>query len=161
MKVCTKCKVEKPIDDFYKAAKYKDGHMTQCKKCRYVAHALYRANGGLEKERLREQARKELNPNRSKDRRLKSKYDITLEQYNNMLQLQSNCCYLCKVSVDSGRRFVVDHDHETGAVRAILCNSCNVGIGLLNDNPELLVNAARYIEYFKQRIIKGDSSANY
>lgn len=58
--------------------------------------------------------------------------------------LEGNCT-LCK----KHGKLVLDHDHETGEFRARLCSSCNVGLGMFNDNAELLRSAADYITYHK------------
>jgi hypothetical protein len=61
-----------------------------------------------------------------------------------MRELQNFCCYLCGDKVNE--YLCVDHDHNTGLYRKLLCRSCNSGLGLLKDNPELLRKAASYIE---------------
>ena len=65
-----------------------------------------------------------------------------------MLQDQGSKCKLCLTDKPLGPRnsFVVDHCHETGKVRGLLCNHCNTGIGKLHDDPELLEKAAAYIK---------------
>lgn len=84
---------------------------------------------------------------------LKSKYGLTLEQYDELLASQHGCCMIC--SEKPGKRSMgVDHDHaccpgETSCgdcVRGLLCHRCNVGIGMFNDDPNLLRAAAAYIE---------------
>jgi len=76
----------------------------------------------------------------------KRKYGITLEDYDAMLEKQGGCCAICK-SETSKRNdyFMVDHDHETGAVRGLLCSPCNSAIGLLGDNISTLQNAINYL----------------
>ena len=74
-------------------------------------------------------------------------YNITEEQYDQMLEAQSGRCAICGTDTPTGKwkAFAVDHDHKTGLVRALLCNECNRGIGLLKDSAELLQKAANYI----------------
>ena len=70
-----------------------------------------------------------------------------------MLVRQDGRCAICG-RTDSGRpgaRFYVDHDHATGSIRALLCISCNVGIGLLDDSPERVLAAAAYVESYATR----------
>jgi hypothetical protein len=79
----------------------------------------------------------------------KRKYGITRAEYEDMLERQGGRCAICGVEP---RRFYVDHDHDTDTVRALLCSSCNVGIGLLQDDPELLRLAALYIEAHQGKV---------
>lgn len=89
--------------------------------------------------------RKEEIRKRQRQYRLKRQYSLSAEQFTDMFQRQGNACALCKSST-TAHHWAVDHNHKTGAVRAILCHNCNVGIGHLQDNPELLRSAANYIE---------------
>jgi hypothetical protein len=87
------------------------------------------------------------NPHARKERHLQKKYNITLEQRNNLLTLQGNVCALCSCPhPNRDGDWAVDHDHRTGMVRGILCHHCNAGLGLLKDDPKLLREAARYVE---------------
>src|SRR5260370_15188668 len=63
------------------------------------------------------------------------KYGLTLTQYNQMWAKQDFSCYLCG---DDESTMYIDHNHESGKVRGLLCNSCNRGIGLLKDNSVVL-----------------------
>jgi lysine/ornithine N-monooxygenase len=77
----------------------------------------------------------------------KRRYGITQEQYENMLTKQNYCCAIC--STDTvGRNhtaFHVDHNHDTGKVRGLLCDKCNRGLGYFNDNPKFLKKASEYL----------------
>ena len=80
---------------------------------------------------------------------LKHKFGITEIQYNEMLKNQNNACAICK-STESGdsrtTKLAVDHCHETGVVRGLLCSSCNKAIGFLKDSIENLKNAIGYLK---------------
>lgn len=79
----------------------------------------------------------------------KKRYGINLEEYNTMFDEQKGCCAICKEhQTETNKRLVVDHDHITGEVRMLLCNKCNVGLGMFKDNPELLEQAAQYIRRY-------------
>jgi len=66
-----------------------------------------------------------------------------------MLKSQNGNCAICGIDQPSnGRRLAVDHDHETGKVRALLCGNCNTGMGSFMDNPKLLQKAINYLETF-------------
>lgn len=71
-------------------------------------------------------------------------YGITPEEYDRMLLAQDKCCALCRRLLET--RICIDHDHATGQVRALLCVSCNSGLGDLQDDPELMRRAAEYVE---------------
>ena len=82
---------------------------------------------------------------------LKSKYNLTEEQYNEMLRLQNGVCAICRQPESAMRRgkirnLCVDHCHTTGQVRGLLCVACNLSIGYLKDSALLLRVAADYIE---------------
>jgi hypothetical protein len=77
---------------------------------------------------------------------LKRMYGITAEQYDAMLLKQDNKCAIC-LQEDKGKRLAVDHCHKTGRIRGLLCGNCNLALGLLQDNPDLLNKAAAYLKY--------------
>lgn len=80
----------------------------------------------------------------------KRKYGITLDDYNAMLAAQGGHCALCEKTPEDEKRFKrlnVDHCHETGRVRGILCTRCNFAIGILGDNEAGLSAALRYIRH--------------
>jgi hypothetical protein len=76
---------------------------------------------------------------------MKSKYGITLEDYNQMYDLQSGVCKICGQAETNGKRIAIDHNHITGKVRGLLCNHCNIGLGKFFDNPQLLQSAINYL----------------
>jgi hypothetical protein len=84
------------------------------------------------------------NPERHKGHRLK-KYGITYADFTAMLDRQDSRCAICRDPLDLGKNTHVDHCHDTGAVRGILCNRCNVAIGLLRNDPGIALGAARYL----------------
>lgn len=78
---------------------------------------------------------------------LERHYGVTIEQYDVMLKEQDNRCAICGTAeCSSGRNFAVDHDHETGRVRGLLCGNCNVGIGNLRDDINIMKRAIAYLE---------------
>jgi len=85
------------------------------------------------------------------DKHLQRKYGITIHDYGKMLVAQNGKCAICG-SEEAGNRegqpkaFAVDHDHKTGKIRGLLCESCNQGIGKLKDDPDILRKAADYLE---------------
>jgi hypothetical protein len=76
-----------------------------------------------------------------------SKYGLSVEDYMNLQRAQNFTCALCSTEDPGGvGDFHVDHCHETGVVRGLLCYHCNTGLGKFKDNPEVLRRAATYIE---------------
>ena len=84
--------------------------------------------------------------NSLRDRDLQKKYNISLNEYNTLLQNQNCVCAICKINkCSSGKAFAVDHSHETGKVRGLLCKNCNLGLGIFKDNPLTLQKASSYL----------------
>jgi len=71
-----------------------------------------------------------------------SRYGLTLEELRRLRADQKSRCPIC----DREQELVIDHDHETGAIRGLLCNRCNVGLGQFEDNIALLKAALAYLE---------------
>ena len=72
---------------------------------------------------------------------------MSMDDYARLLEDQGGVCAICRSSDtrSKGRRFHIDHDHETGEVRGLLCGPCNTGIGGLNDDPDCLLTAVAYL----------------
>ncbi len=88
------------------------------------------------------------NPHKHREYRLKWQYKLTTEEFEAKRQSQNNKCAVClKEFVDTP---CVDHDHETGKNRDLLCRTCNRALGLFDDSPELLIRAAQYVQRHKQ-----------
>lgn len=86
------------------------------------------------------------NPDKGYAGYLKRIYGITIKEYYKMLEDQGGGCAVCgKTPGENGRRLAVDHDHETGEVRGLLCSSCNTGLGNFKDDPQLLESAMYYL----------------
>lgn len=132
-KVCRWCGVDKPRTAFHRK-KGGDGLHSLCKACRS------------------DHERRVRTPTINRERALRAHYGIDTATYERMLSSQNGGCAVCGVKDAGGkcRHFHVDHDHETGEVRALLCNKCNPAIGLMDDDPERLEAAARYLRAFKR-----------
>ncbi len=131
MKICYICKQFKEISHFYKDKKQKDQLTKECKKCSAERSRIYRIN----------------NPDKMRETKLLYYYGITLKQYNNMLVSQDKCCKICNMkAVDSKKPLDVDHSHETGNIRGLLCTKCNKALGLFGDSFEILYRAYEYLK---------------
>jgi len=117
-----------------KTRRYYEGHSEHIKK----HNREYRA--------LVAKTRPEVALARSR-RRWFAKYGITEARYLALLSEQDQRCKICRGDVPGGpwNRFVVDHDHQTGAIRGLLCAHCNLGLGLFGDDPRRLEQAAEYL----------------
>lgn len=121
MKKCTKCDVEKPLEEYGSAGARLRAN---CKSCVSEYNRKRYSNPIL---REREQFRA-----------IKTKYGLSKEQY---LEMVEGGCQMCHTDI----KLVVDHCHDTGRVRGILCHWCNIAIGHLKDNPELALRAYYYL----------------
>lgn len=140
MKQCTVCKETKHIDNFYNNKRTKDGKAYRCKECDSLARHKWAEN----------------NPERqaysARNRRLKYIYGVDIPWYESQLAKQNNCCAICGTTENktSGDRqdwnFAVDHCHDTGKVRGLLCNTCNRALGLFQDRKEVLEKAIAYLD---------------
>jgi hypothetical protein len=84
------------------------------------------------------------NDSKRKEYSLKQ-YGLTLADYDEMNAEQDGVCAICGSECVRRKELCVDHDHETGEVRDLLCMKCNLGIGQFNDDPDLLKKAVRYL----------------
>jgi hypothetical protein len=102
-------------------------------------------------------ANAEYNRERQRPYHLKYKYGITVEEYEVLLETQNHRCAICNTDSPSGKWkvFAVDHCHDTGEVRGLLCNECNRGMGLLGDDHKRLEAASAYLK--RHRKITNDA----
>lgn len=81
---------------------------------------------------------------------LKNKYGLTEADYEAMLKKQGGLCAICNADRGGNRHgtdyLAVDHCHDTGKVRGLLCQKCNHGLGKFNDDLTMLRKAAQYLE---------------
>lgn len=89
------------------------------------------------------------NPEQAKRNRrrsqLKKKYGMTEADYDRMFMRQRGLCAMCSLPPAEGKVLAIDHDHDTGKIRGLLCGSCNTGLGLLKDSLEILYNGIDYL----------------
>lgn len=139
MKLCKTCNTHKPVSEFG-LLRGKPRHL--CKTCKQTESKEWYVNN---KERKKELS-KSYKPIKTA-KHLKKLYGITPEQYEQMRQLQENSCAICGTHQDTlPRALCVDHDHDTGKIRGLLCDTCNRGLGLLKDNQVILNRAIRYLK---------------
>lgn len=125
------CGEEKLATEFYMRDKKTGRRHSACKEC----------------DKARVKARHQTNPQRTKNNDLKRMYGITLQEHQEMYENQSGRCAICKKEGDGKwKKLCVDHDHETGKVRQLLCRRCNMVLGQVYDNISLLEEHIKYLK---------------
>lgn len=131
-KKCKCCGIVKPLSEFSKVkSKGKEYLQSDCKTCRNTNKHIKTKNNPI-KEALRK-----------RKQRLKYKYNISLEDYSRMYSEQEGRCAVCG---EFHEKLNVDHCHDTGVVRGLLCHNCNTGLGHFKDNSGLLGRAILYLK---------------
>ena len=115
---------------------------TKCKRMRLLSEFSLRKRSG-EEPRLHSWCRA-CSTEGSRNARLKLKYGMTLAEYDQMAEDQAGVCDICG-DPPGAYRLAVDHCHDTGKVRALLCLSCNTALGHLKDDPALFAKAVTYL----------------
>lgn len=122
-KRCNQCDEVRPASEFRKYTKNVDGLFGHCNRC----HAA---------------------KNGERNYRLRGKYGISNADYLAMVEAQGGLCAICEMpGIENGhhQKLYIDHCHETGKVRGLLCHPCNVALGFMQDQPERLTAAADYL----------------
>ena len=153
MKVCTKCGEMKSLQDFSSNSRSRNGRQARCRSCCADWMRNY-------KEKHPERVRETLvafNERRKPYRwklRMASEYNLTVEQYEAMLESQGGGCAICAGPQSGpGNRFHIDHDHSCcpgvgscgKCIRGLLCGNCNTMVGLAKESPERLLAAVAYL----------------
>lgn len=95
---------------------------------------------------------KEKAKERARISRLGKKFGLTVEDYNSLLLSQNGSCAICHGCNTNSKRLAVDHCHTTGKVRGLLCDSCNLGLGMFKDRLNILSSAMDYINKFQSSL---------
>jgi hypothetical protein len=149
---CSKCSETKSIDKF-NAYMFKVKY-PYCRDCRISTTKEHHAKEESKRKHSEWYNNKYVPIER--DKRYQKTYGITLEQYNEMSLMQNHLCKIChqpetsknNLRKDGSYNLAVDHCHQTGKIRGLLCNNCNRGIGYLKDSLVLLKSAIDYLEPF-------------
>lgn len=142
-KVCAACQEELDLSEFHKDKSRADGRHAYCRSCRSRLNRGYRVSNAIAVEgRKRQWIRENPEKNRLIWRRshLKRHYNMTIEEFDALVVAQGNACAICREE----KKLVVDHDHDSGKVRGLLCHSCNIAVGRLGDGA-LLQRALNYV----------------
>jgi hypothetical protein len=129
-KKCNKCGEVKPVSEYHPHKSIKCGLFPHCKECHrnhYRKNRFEWRNGFL---------------NRT--------YGISFDEYLTMFQAQGGLCAICHGVQASGKVLAVDHDHETGKVRGLLCGRCNMALGLIDEDPFWPDKVGKYLTEAKK-----------
>jgi hypothetical protein len=150
--ICRRCEKDLPITEFWKSSYKASGYLQYCKECTNLNRKEYRDRQKTGTTKYTRKFTKEdyetpEYKEHQRDRSLKRIYGISIEDYNLLFTNQDGSCAICKIHQSKLKRPLdVDHDHETGKVRGLLCSNCNTSLGLLKDSTELLSHAIKYLE---------------
>jgi len=162
MKTCAECHTPKPLDDFKRHAASPDGHTYICKDClRGRRESLSHLTPEERRQRRSETFKKRYASDpefrdRLRGHRRKSNYGVPPEVYQALLDRQGGDCAICHQPTENGfgqRGFHLDHDHETGQIRGLLCLGCNTGLGGFADDPVRLRSAIRYLAAVREPLV--------
>ena len=149
-KTCTKCKLDKSVDAFYWHSQRKH-YIPACKECISQA-GKKNFSENREKRNKQNQEWRRANPERSQVIKARTNgIKITWEQFSELKTLQDNKCALCQKELE---KFHIDHCHDSGEVRGLLCPTCNWGLGLLGDTEETIERALNYLRKLKERDVQ-------
>lgn len=137
---CKDCGEElTPINSVYNGF----NRMSRCHDCLRSHRNIYRKEYGKR------------NQEKIRDYNFKAAYRISLEDYNKLFEFQQGGCAICRKPCKSGHKLSVDHNHKTGVVRGLLCKNCNLAIGHLNEDENLIWNLLDYLKRTTWRINDG------
>lgn len=169
MKSCRTCLEVKPLDEYHKSNN-KDGHSGTCKSCACERARIWYQNNSersnaasqawyRENREWYEERKNRYDSDVAFARSIRKKYQMSLDDYEDLLDSQNGGCAICGL-VPVGKRLNVDHDHSCcpggkhaftcgKCVRALLCTNCNLAIGKLHDDPDLVSKALAYLVKWK------------
>lgn len=153
MKTCRKCNISKEDIAFSK------GRLV-CKECRKLyMHSHYNNNKDHFKKKAKQwmidnpekykqyaKTSKKTHKHINRDKYLQRKFGITLQEFDCLSIAQNHVCKICNQPERVNKNLAVDHCHETGKIRGLLCTSCNTALGLFRDIKENLERAIRYLD---------------
>lgn len=164
MKKCSDCKKFKELIEFSKDKSKKDELQCICKSCRSLKKdnpkygekyydknrskiaSCYQQNKEFIKTNNQKSPTFKIRSIKSGRVRTLKHFGLTLADYDRMFDAQKGCCKICdKHQSQLNKRLAVDHCHQTGKIRGLLCNSCNRALGLFGDNKDNLKAALDYL----------------
>lgn len=153
-KTCKLCGNEKELKEFYLKSHEGSNRYNKCKSCYTAYIRQYRKE---HKEAYNATQKKHWNKFRDRNtiRHKERKYGLERGEFQKLIESQNNQCAICGEGLIGNGH--LDHDHETGRVRGILCKQCNTGLGNFRDNQELLQNASKYLRMRQSDLTRKES----
>jgi hypothetical protein len=122
-----------------------NARLATCGGCGPSARIVFKPHKGYWVCRVADARRSEAATVARRRRQNLKAFGLSEAAYDALLAEQAGVCAICSQSCSTGRRLAVDHDHETGRVRGLLCGRCNRALGLLRDDPSTFQKAAAYL----------------
>ena len=145
-KKCSRCGIEKPLNEFPKNKTCFGGHSGVCKACRYETIKKNRESGGG-REKNNEGQRRYRKTDTYKNTRLLRLYGITLKEWQALYDKQEGYCIVCEThQAELTKPLCVDHCHKTNKVRGLLCSHCNTSLGFLKEDRRIVLRLVDYID---------------
>jgi hypothetical protein len=168
-KLCNICGEEKPISEYFVNRSSQGGRSRYCKLCLSIRQKKNRSKEeyklrrkayesspeGRVKAIARKKAMFARRPELIRNGNLKRRFGLSHLEYDEMFRAQDGLCAICKLPetfIGKGGdviRLAVDHDHETGKVRALLCRSCNIKLGVIENDMNFVALAIEYRNYHR------------
>lgn len=146
---CRKCGEIKPISKF---GKFRNGDKVSirrtCSKCKRWKPPKGYMNKYNKTEAHKKAFKKYKNSERGKRKtreHILKRHNMTLEEYDKLIEQQNHVCFLCG-EPEIGKRLAVDHNHKTGKVRGLLCQQCNCCIGFIENRGLSIKDIQKYLE---------------
>lgn len=153
---CYNCKSIKNISFFRKDKRIQNGYSNQCKDCANKYRYNYSKTDKSIKQRReyfqknKEKLKNKKDPLKEKLWMLKHRYNLTKEQYINLLETQNFSCAICFTEENKlPKKLFIDHCHKTGKIRGLLCHNCNSSLGLLKENIVIINSLLNYIKSYE------------
>lgn len=159
-KTCSKCGETKTLDAFYRQKRGRLGRSSVCRTCAQARDACY-SRARQSKRRPEQAAYRRKHPEKVKAwkaayyqkhkeklwaQKLLNAYGVSAAQYYAMLDAQNGRCAICARHQDAfAKRLFVDHCHQSGKIRGLLCKDCNIALGILGDSRSRVLQVARYL----------------
>ena len=133
--ICRLCNNLLPNDQFSETGKKRH----ECRKCKKIYNRIYNLKN---KDKLKEWRKRDRDKRYANE--IKRVYGISIEEYHIMCKLSDNKCWICE-KINKRRKLNIDHCHQTGKIRGVLCDECNKALGLINDNITTLFKMIKYL----------------
>ena len=161
-KICSTCAIKKPLDAFSKQKGGKLGHNSQCKECLRAKHKKWASENraqinaymiewrrgdrrpvGARKPRIRKKDTKQ----QKRKWRMKSQFGLSMADLQAIYEKQNYECAICHIPESAlSKALHLDHNHQTNAIRGLLCATCNLSLGQVSDNLQFFQNAIPYLD---------------